>query len=214
MSRKLVAWSMLVGLLSLLAWIGNATQPAPKDLAYKFSTAAGEVILFGVVLAIIVLISRGLPAREAFALRPPYSWRRAAGIGGGVLILIFLTNALLDPLLHPAREQGLAPTRWEPAHAAAFAANAFALAIVGPVVEELTFRGLGFSLLRRYGDRFAIVVVGITFAVWHGLPAALPVLFVFGVALAYVRSRTGSIYPCIVLHAFFNAAALAIAVTI
>ena len=34
----------------------------------------------------------------------------------------------------------------------------------------------------------------------------------FGIGLAYLRSRTDSIYPCILLHASFNAAGLAIGV--
>jgi uncharacterized protein len=56
-------------------------------------------------------------------------------------------------------------------------------------------------------------VLGIMFGLWHGLIEALPVLVVFGLCLAYLRARTDSIYPGMILHAFFNAAALAIAVT-
>jgi membrane protease YdiL (CAAX protease family) len=86
--------------------------------------------------------------------------------------------------------------------------------VIGPIVEELTFRGLGFYLLEPYGQTTAIVVIGITFGLWHGLIQALPVLIVFGTGLAYLRSRTGSIYPGMLLHAAFNAGALLIAVTV
>jgi membrane protease YdiL (CAAX protease family) len=51
------------------------------------------------------------------------------------------------------------------------------------------------------------------FGLWHGLVEALPVLIVFGFGLAYLRSRTNSIFPGMLLHALFNAAALIIAVT-
>src|SRR6266496_2606305 len=47
------------------------------------------------------------------------------------------------PIANPSNEQGLTPTRWEPAHAGAFAANCVLFVIVAPVVEELTFRGVG-----------------------------------------------------------------------
>jgi membrane protease YdiL (CAAX protease family) len=128
--------------------------------------------------------------------------------------LIWLVSYALDPLLHPGKEQGLTPSSWQPAHAAAFGLNVFALAVVGPVVEELTFRGLGFTLLERYGQTAAIIVIGIAFGVWHGLIDALPVLIVFGTGLAFLRSRTQSVYPGMLLHGLFNGLALLIAVTI
>ncbi len=43
---------------------------------------------------------------------------------------------------------------------------------------------------------------------------ALPVLASFGLILAWLRLKTGSIYPAIVLHALFNGIALIAAVTV
>jgi len=42
----------------------------------------------------------------------------------------------------------------------------------------------------------------------------LPVLTIFGLILAWVRLKTGSIYPTIALHALFNGVALIAAVTV
>jgi membrane protease YdiL (CAAX protease family) len=56
--------------------------------------------------------------------------------------------------------------------------------------------------------------VGIAFGVGHGLVTALPILTAFGIGLAFLRSRTGSIYPAILLHAVFNGFALALAVAV
>jgi uncharacterized protein len=72
----------------------------------------------------------------------------------------------------------------------------------------MTFRGLGFTLLRRFGNWAAVFMVGFTFALVHGLVEGFPILFAFGSALAFIRWRTGSIYPTILLHASFNAIAL------
>ena len=66
-----------------------------------------------------------------------------------------------------------------------------------------------FDELRRL-----IAVTGIAFGLAHGLLVALPVLTVFGVILGWLRVRTGSVVPCIVLHGIFNAAALIAAVTV
>jgi len=40
----------------------------------------------------------------------------------------------------------------------------------------------------------------------------LPVLSIFGITLGWLRWQTGSVYPGMVVHALFNAAALAAAV--
>lgn len=214
LSRKLAGWFTLVGAVSAISYAGRFTSgKPPKNALYQYSTAASELILFAVILAIVLWIARGLPKREAFAFRRPNSWGGALGLAITVFIVIGIANAALNPVLHGGREQGLTPSGWEPRHAAAFGLNLFAFAIIGPIVEEMTFRGLGFYLLQPYGQTVAIVVIGIMFGLWHGLVEALPVLIVFGTGLAFLRSRTGSIYPGMILHATFNAAALLIAVT-
>ena len=215
MTGKRVAWFSFVGIVSAIAYAGRfAGGKPPKNALFQYSTAVSELILFAFILAVVLWIARGLPKREAFALRPPPSWGRAVRVAFGVLITIVITNAILNPLLHGGREQGLTPSGWQSAHAAAFVVNLFAFALVGPVVEELTFRGLGFYLLEPFGRTTAIAVLGLMFGLWHGLIEALPVLIVFGLGLAYLRSRTNSIFPGMLLHGLFNGAAIVIAVTV
>ena len=211
--KKLFGWFALVGVVSAISYASRfAGGKPPKNALYQYGTAATELVLFALILAVVLLIARDLPKREVFALRRPASWGRAIGLAFAVFIVIGIANALLNPLLHGGREQGLTPSGWEPKHAAAFAANLLAFAVIGPIVEELTFRGLGFFLLARLGQTAAIVVIGITFGLWHGLVEALPVLIIFGTGLAFLRSRTNSIYPGMILHATFNGVALLAAV--
>jgi membrane protease YdiL (CAAX protease family) len=215
LNGRRTAWVVLVGVISALAWASNlASGSAPKDAVYKYSTAVSELLLFAVILTLVLWIARGMSAREAFALRAPRSWGLAVGLGTAVLIAIVAANAATDPFLHPGREQGLTPSNWEPAHAGAFALNMVALAVAGPIVEELTFRGLGFTLFEQFGQTAVVLGIGVAFALWHGLVDALPVLFVFGAGLAYLRSRTESVYPGMILHASFNAVTLLLAVTV
>jgi membrane protease YdiL (CAAX protease family) len=91
--------------------------------------------------------------------------------------------------------------------------NAALIAGVTPVVEELMFRGAGYSLLAPFGRVVAILVVGVTFGLVHGLVYGLAALTVFGIGLAWLRAKTESVYPCIVIHCLFNTAALVYAVT-
>ena len=121
---------------------------------------------------------------------------------------------ILESQLHGGEEQGYAPDGWDPDRAQQYLVNAVLIAGVTPVVEELMFRGAGYSLLARFGRVVAILVVGVTFGLVHGLVYGLAALTVFGIGLAWLRAKTASVYPCIVIHCLFNAVALVAAVTI
>jgi uncharacterized protein len=212
---RLVAWLVLVGALAAFAYIGRtAGGDPPDDVLYRYDTAVGSAILYGLVLAAVVLICQGASVRELLALRRPRSWGRAAAIALGIFGVMLALGAILDPFLDAGEEQGLTPDDWESDRAGAFAANTVVVAGLAPIVEELTYRGLGFSLLLRFGRPTAILLVGVAFGLGHGLFAALPILVAFGIGLAFLRDRTGSIYPAILLHAAFNGLALALAVTV
>ena len=131
-----------------------------------------------------------------------------------MIVAIFILEAAVEPFLHGGDEQGLTPDTWEPDRAGAYIANAVVIALIAPFVEELMFRGAGYSLLARFGQIVAIVVTGVAFGLIHGLVEALVVLTAFGIGLAWLRAKTDSVYPCIVVHALFNAVALVVAVTV
>ena len=186
----------------------------PKDLLYKWSTVVGNLVQFAIIAAIVYGIAGTAgERRRVLALRRPTSWRTAVKIGLGVGLGMYLLTILLGPVLHPDREQGVTPDIWEPKHIAAYIANGIVIAIVAPIVEELTFRGLGYSLLSRYGGWVAIIGTGIAFGLAHGLVQAFPFLAAFGIGLAYLRSRVDSVYPGMIVHGLFNAIALTVAVS-
>lgn len=213
--RKLVAWAALVGTLILLAYVGNAAGPAPPDdVLYRYSTAVAVLVQYAIISAIVFFISRGL-TREIIGFRRPSSWRRAAALTGASLLAIWAASWVLNLFLEAGEEQGLVPDDWDPSRAGAFLANFVVIVGVAPIVEETTYRGLGFAAVRSsYGPLAAVLVTGIAFGLSHGLLLALPVLALFGVMLAWLRWKTESLYPPIVLHALFNGAALLAAVTI
>ena len=211
MSGKLLGWLALVGTLAALGYVSRFTQgKPPADTLYRYGTAVSGVFFYAITLAIVLWIARGIPRHE-LGLRRPESWRRALGLALAVLIALLIAEALLEALLHATREQGLEPPRWEPDRAVPFALNAAVVVLVAPVVEELTFRGLGFSLLSRYGSLIALVVTSAAFAAAHGLVNGFAALFLFGAAVAFLRLRTDSLYPGMLLHGTFNALALAVA---
>jgi membrane protease YdiL (CAAX protease family) len=209
---RTAGWTALVAALAALNYADRfVSGKPPKDVLYQWSTAIGSAVLFGVIVAIVLMIAR--PDFDLLALRRPLSWRRALLQMLGVLVAIYVITAAVSPLLHPGREQGLTPDHWDSSRAAPFLANAFVVCVLAPITEELTFRGLGFSLLRPLGATAAVLLTALAFGLAHGLVDALPVLFAFGVGLAYIRLRQDSVVPGMVLHGLFNAIALAVAVS-
>jgi membrane protease YdiL (CAAX protease family) len=210
--RTAAGWGVLVGALATLNYADRfASGKPPNDVLSRWSTAIGSAVLFAVILGIVLVLANG--SRDLLALRRPVSWKSTLRQMLVVLVGIYVLTSVLEPVLHPGREQGLTPDRWDSSRAAPFLANAVVVCLVAPVTEELSFRGLGFTLLRRFGDRAAVVLTAIAFGLAHGLVEALPILVAFGIGLAWIRMRQESVLPGIVLHGTFNAIALALSVS-
>jgi len=93
---------------------------------------------------------------------------------------------------------------------------------MAPMAEEFFFRGFLFGILRRMrvriagreaGPWVAAAIVGVLFGLAHfdsAQPEFLVPLGFLGFVLCIVRWRTGSLYPCMVLHSLNNSIALAV----
>lgn len=85
------------------------------------------------------------------------------------------------------------------------AASFFVLVVVAPLTEEAFFRGLVLrGFLKRFGERRAIVLSSVLFALVHLNPYQFVGAFVLGCLAAWVRIRSGSLWPPIVVHALNN----------
>jgi membrane protease YdiL (CAAX protease family) len=214
MRSALAAWTGFIAVFATLSYSIRFTEgKPPKDLLYQWSTVASALIQFAVIGLIVYAIAGLGQRRQLLALRRPTSWWLALGIGVAIAIGMTVLTVALDPVLHPGREQGVTPDVWRPDRAAEYVANGLVICVVAPIVEELAFRGLGFSLLVRFGKWTAIILVGVAFALAHGLVEAFPFLAAFGAGLAYLRSRVDSVYPGMIVHSLFNATALTLAVS-
>lgn len=89
-----------------------------------------------------------------------------------------------------------------------------AVVSVGPLVEELLFRGVLLSaLLRRLRAGWAALASAALFALvhlpdLHWLWYAVPNLVLLGVVLAWLRLRSGSLWPAVIAHACNNLLAM------
>ena len=80
-----------------------------------------------------------------------------------------------------------------------------AIAIVGPVLEELLFRGaITKALLQQYNPTKAILISALLFGAFHINPAQILPAFLIGILLAWTYYKTGSLIPCIFMHILNN----------
>jgi uncharacterized protein len=90
----------------------------------------------------------------------------------------------------------------------------FLIVVAAPITEETLFRGLIFGALRKSAPFWvAAVASGVIFGAVHltsGDLAVAGILTVFGVILAWLYERTGSLGPPILLHMINNSLAVAL----
>jgi uncharacterized protein len=207
--KTLAVWTGIAIVLILLGFAGASSGGAEPDILYDYSFGIGSIVIYAILIAITFALASGLgnPIETAGIKRFAWKW---VGIAIGLIILVLIVGQVLEPILHAGEEQGLEPTEWRPDRAGAFLLNAVVVSTVVPFAEELFFRGVGVRAWLPFGALTAIVVTAVAFGLGHGILAALPVLIPFGLAQAWVRWRSGSVWPGVIAHGFYNGTALVV----
>lgn len=130
------------------------------------------------------------------------------GLLGGLLVpvistmLFFLYLALAgqEPPSRDFLDAGVRVTSGELATAVLLLV---VMGLLGPVIEELLFRGVIYTYFRRFGLVTALVVSSVPFALAH-LGGFLLFYAVVGVVFAMLYERSGSLWPGIIAHATNN----------
>ena len=181
---------------AIAAGAGIADVLAGRELAVLLS----YLLTVGAVLLWFRL--RHKPLGEAVGLRRCSGWTAAfsAFAALGLFVAINLALALLPAVwlsdyndhMELLLSTGLIP--------------ALSIAVAGPLAEELMFRGVIQTRLEQAMPVWAAVVLqAVLFGVAHGTPIQMAYAFLIGLALGFLRSRTGSILPGFAAHAAFNA---------
>ncbi|NLT73868.1 MAG: CPBP family intramembrane metalloprotease [Chloroflexi bacterium] len=77
--------------------------------------------------------------------------------------------------------------------------------VVAPFAEEVFFRGFMYAGFRaRWGIPLAVIVSALVFSLFHLSLSTLVPILAMGAVFALLYERTGSLWPCIVLHALNN----------
>jgi uncharacterized protein len=189
-------------------------------LANVEPSSVEETLLIVAVVALSTLLSVGLTV--AFRWQPSFSsiglrsvsWRwLLAGTSIGLLgwaanvgisfAYVWLTGDASnpqEPLVNAAQESTLQ-----------FTLMLMLGALVVPLAEELLFRGILYTWLRRWGVAVAVGVSAIVFGLFHGVSVVLPAAILLGVLTALIYEKSGSLWPAVMVHVANNAIVFAIA---
>ncbi len=190
---------------------GNVTTGGPPGLVIS-ATLVQDVALIAAAFLFAGIWARGVtPA--TFGLRPT---RLGPAIGWTLLTwaAFFALTAIYIAAVGEPDQQELTRDLAEEESLAALVGYGVLLAFVAPLTEELFFRGFVFGVLReRVGVVGGALATGVVFGLVHvaGSPIeTVGVLVILGVLLCALYQRTGSILPCIALHALNNAISFAV----
>ncbi len=164
----------------------------------------------GLLAAIHVVVRRrrGLTWQD-LGLRPaaPQWYRRTLWVTlltfGLALVLSALVQRLVGSSLENPQEAVLAAGGMS---AGSLLALLLVAAGLGPLAEELLFRGLLYGWMRRHlGVLASASLSALLFAAVHAIPWLIPSFFAIGVVLALLYERSGSLWPAVVAHGSYNA---------
>ena len=224
-----ILFCLSFGTVSLVAWIaGELTRGLPD---WQSSVVDNIISSVGAVLTVIVII---VLARAHFARRlrgfglsiralprdmvaaPLYLLAACPLIMLAVKLTIDVAQYASDPEYQMQQHQQLKVVTEHPQLVLRIFVVAGAVAI-GPLFEELLFRGLVQTTIRSFlseaGDRVwpAIVLSSALFVTMHQDRSHWPALFVLGLCMGYAYEKSGSLWRPIFIHAIFNATAVAAA---
>ena len=153
------------------------------------------------------------PTAAAFGLRRTRFWK-ALGIAVAIGVGFYVFSVVYAVAFGIEEDDDLPGKLGAKDSTLNFAAVAFMVCMAAPIAEEFFFRGFLFPALATVlGWIASAVVTGIIFGAIHlgGTDAKLiPALMVLGALFCLLYKLTGSILPCIALHAVNNAAALSL----
>jgi membrane protease YdiL (CAAX protease family) len=184
----------------------QAVQSVTDQMTALLASPGGLIAFLFVPFEVVLMLAAVLPAlcspeglcSRLGMVRPNLPAWALPVVAVGLLAPLALGMALASRLV-PL--DGLMPhydgVRW--------AGFSLFITLAPPFVEELFFRGLvQRRLLSRWSPWLAIPVTAALFALSHGNLPQMCVTFVVGLWLGVLAWRTGSIWPGMLCHAFWN----------
>ena len=124
-------------------------------------------------------------------------------------LVMFLTMILFKIFNIPIEPQPVVEILRAEKHIPSLIYMCFFTAVIGPVFEEIFFRGFVYGVLKkRIGIFWGIAASSAFFAYVHANLASFFPIFCLGVLLVYIYEKTGSLVSSITVHILHNSATL------
>jgi len=187
--------------LVLLLVIGLSVLLQEEEGQSAQAIVLGDFVIAAVVLVFAaVLIKEIRPLFETFGTWRAIPWTAGAFVFVAAFMAGYKFVATSIGFRYTSLAEGYAGTGW-PLWGVLVSAAA-----VPAIFEEIAFRGvIQTGMERVMAPREALIVQAAMFSVLHLLPAVFVSHFVIGLVLGFLRRRTGSIYPGMLVHAAWNA---------
>lgn len=203
-----LGFAMLFVLLWTLAWqygilLLDTHLPVymPDALFYALVLVGG----YAVALPVAFRICKGMPpmpfCKEAPRLRTFVRW---AVIGFALMWFGSLIGNGVTDLIGAVSGRPVEPLVDEMVSAMPMSVNLICVCGLGPLCEELLFRGLLAGRLARYGQAPGAFVSALLFGLYHANLEQFFYAFLLGLLLAYVYYRTGMLRFSVALHMVLN----------
>jgi len=203
----------LIGVIvvGIVATIFGASFEDPPPAVNIVATVVQDAAFVGAAVMMASRSGRVLPAQFGFVrtrLGQALGWMVAA------YVVFIALGQLWAQVVDVHAEDKLPDSLGADESTAALVAVCVLVTVIAPLAEETFFRGYFFGALRNWrGPWPAALITGLVFGAIHGGSADavfLVPLAILGFMLCVVREQTGSLLPCIALHAINNALAFAI----
>jgi hypothetical protein len=188
----------------------NAVDDTPPGVLLG-ATALQDAALIGA--AIVFARMTGPVSAAQFGLRPTGFWRSV-----GAIVLIYIVFAIAagiwTTIVGSPDEEPLLDELGVDESTLLLVLGMLTVCVAAPLVEEVFFRGFFYRALRNWaGVAGAAILTGLVFGAMHATSSPvehLVPLAVLGALFCVLYHVTGSLYPCIVLHAINNSLAFGI----
>lgn len=204
------SYLLLSSVFGAIVAVSLSVAPDPASLSatqIALLLIASFVAALGSLWLTIKLPAR-LPITSVGLLRPSRRWTL---FGVGLGLLGWVLSGIIGALYAWATGDASVPrpeieTALGSASVLQLALLLIAACLLAPIAEEIIFRGVLYTYLRRWGFVVALIASSLVFGVFHGFGILFFTTSTAGALFALAYERSGSLWPVVAAHATMNAA--------
>ena len=213
----IVVLAAILGSLLALDWVlGLPVVRLMPPSGRVFVRVAGLAATYAIEMLAVWVLARRRAVRigEAFGLRPVARSLSSFAVSASLVVGLLLASRALTTVYGLITQQfGWEPTiKWTTDLTQVFGEGWLGLvlaivlvAFVGPVVEEIAFRGVVQSaFVSSAGALWGIGITALLFGLYHFDEWMFTPTFLLGIALGWLAENRNGLWPPIALHVLYN----------